>query len=102
MSCSIVRRLLGNSGAVGALSIAVLLARPAAATASSSGSPTIEWIRQFGGPADDASGTRGVLATDESNVYIAGSTRSVLTSADGLPQVNLGGRDAFVRKYNAA
>ncbi|HEV3083221.1 MAG TPA: Ig-like domain-containing protein [Gemmataceae bacterium] len=60
------------------------------------------WTREFGGanlpgvgtvPADSAAG----IAVDASGVYVAGYTVGILPG-----QTNLGGQDAFVRKYDAA
>ena len=58
------------------------------------------WTRQFTGPSFSLSGdptaTDLSVAADASGVYLAGRTGPI-----ALPgQVNAGGGDAFVRKYN--
>ncbi len=55
------------------------------------------WTRQFGTINWDK--PRGI-SVDASGVYVAGNTLGTLTSADGVPQTRVGGKDAFVRKYD--
>ena len=53
----------------------------------------IEWIRQFGSSSGDRA--RGI-SVDASGIYVAGFTNGTLPG-----QTSAGGRDAFVRKYDA-
>jgi uncharacterized protein (TIGR03437 family) len=54
---------------------------------------TIEWVRQFGSAENDSS--FGV-AVHGASVYVVGSTAGNLSE-----QMNVGGDDAFIQKYNA-
>lgn len=52
------------------------------------------WTRQFGTPSGD---TAGSVATDGTDVYVAGTTGGSLPA-----QVSAGGFDAYIRKYSSA
>ena len=56
---------------------------------------TEEWVRQFGSTGDD--GASGVAADALGNLYVVGEIQGALPG-----QTQLGGRDAFVRKYDAS
>src|SRR5262245_44845758 len=60
---------------------------------ASAGSPTVEWIRQFGTPSTDEGW--GVSLDGTENVYVSGTTYGDLAG------VNAGDADAFLSKYSS-
>ncbi len=70
-----------------AIQLATSLSRPPSAVPV-----TIGWTRQFGSAGNDLASS--VAIDVEGNVYVAGTTEGVLVG-----QVNAGGADAFLRKY---
>jgi hypothetical protein len=54
-----------------------------------------DWVEQFGTPGWDWAR----IAVGDTGVYASGTTAGTLTSADGVPIANAGGRDVYIRKY---
>lgn len=63
-------------------------------TAGTGGTVATDWLRQFGTSGDTV---EGVAVDSAGNVYIAGTTSAALPP----DQINAGGIDAFIRKYDA-